>query len=62
ASAGQFGPSLTGPAVAFEFVYLLEILLLFATLAIVSPLIKHWRRSSATAVSSQSIGLDQMPG
>ena len=38
AATGQLGPALTGPATGYASVYLLEILLLFGTLAAIGPL------------------------
>ena len=57
---GQLGPALTGPATAYGFVYHLEILLLFVTLAVVGPLARPWR--SDRSVARARFGLDQMPG
>ena len=57
---GQLGEALTGPATAYGFVYHLEILLLFVTLAVVGPLARPWR--SDRSVARARFGLDQMPG
>jgi len=62
ASQGDLGPTLTGPAVSYGFVYQLEIVLLFATLAIVGPLTKTWKSESSTGDKKERFGLDQMPG
>jgi MFS transporter, BCD family, chlorophyll transporter len=40
AAHGVLGPALTGPAVGYCFVYLLEIVLLFATLVAIGPLVR----------------------
>ena len=59
---GHFGPALTGPAVAYGFVYQLEIILLFITLAIAGPLAQPWQRGRSAAATRKRFGLDQMPG
>ena len=59
---GLLGPSLTGPAAAYGFVYHLEIILLFLTLAIVGPLARPWQRDRAAQAPEKRFGLDQMPG
>jgi len=41
AEAGALGPSLTGPAIGYGAVYLIEIVLLFATLVAIGPLARH---------------------
>jgi BCD family chlorophyll transporter-like MFS transporter len=40
AARGALGPALTGPAVGYCFVYLLEVVLLFATLVAIGPLVR----------------------
>ncbi len=56
---GALGPALTGPSVGYAFVYHLEILLLFATLIAVGPLV---RRTGATMTQSPSrLGLTELP-
>jgi MFS transporter, BCD family, chlorophyll transporter len=47
AAHGSLGPALTGPAVGYGCVYHLEVLLLFATLIVIGPLV---RQSSVLAV------------
>ena len=59
---GHFGPALSGPAVGYGFVYQLEIVLLFVTLAIIGPLTKPWQAGSKAAADRKRFGLDQMPG
>ena len=59
---GHLGPALTGPAVAYGFVYQLEIILLFITLAIVGPLAQPWQRGRSADATRKRFGLDQMPG
>jgi BCD family chlorophyll transporter-like MFS transporter len=61
AAAGHLGPALSGPAVAYGFVYQVEIVVLFLTLAIVGPLAKPWQRGRSVAVPRKRFGLDQMP-
>jgi len=57
---GHLGVALTGPATAYGFVYHLEIILLFVTLAIAGPLARPWQRDHS--VARARFGLDQMPG
>ncbi|NKI34867.1 BCD family MFS transporter [Wenzhouxiangella sp. XN79A] len=59
---GHLGETLTGPAVGYGFVYQLEIILLFVTLAIAGPLTRPWQRGRSTAAAPKRFGLDQMPG
>ena len=59
---GHLGPALTGPATAYGFVYQLEIILLFITLAIAGPLAQPWQRGRSVAATDKRLGLDQMPG
>lgn len=56
----HLGPALTGPATGYGFVYTLEIVLLFATLAVTGPLARPFRSSGP--VPGTRFGLDQMPG
>ncbi|NBB92896.1 MAG: MFS transporter [Gammaproteobacteria bacterium] len=58
---GHLGPALSGPAVGYGFVYQLEVVVLFITLAIVGPLAKPWQRGRSVAVTRKRFGLDQMP-
>jgi len=58
ASQGVLGPALTGPAVGYGFVYNIELLLLFATLVAIGPLV---RIASPTAASPR-FGLAEFPG
>jgi len=59
---GALGPALTGPATAYGFVYHLEIVLLFVTLAVVGPLSRPWQRGRSIKRREARFGLDQMPG
>lgn len=60
ADASLLGPALTGPAVGYGAVYHLEILLLFATLVAIGPLVRVPR--TAPTRPSQSFGLAEFPG
>ncbi len=60
ADASLLGPALTGPAVGYGVVYHLEILLLFATLVAVGPLVRPARELQTR--SSQAFGLAEFPG
>ena len=60
ATHGALGPALTGPAVGYGAVYLIEIFLLLATLAAIGPLVgssAEGRRHAST-----SFGLAEFPG
>jgi BCD family chlorophyll transporter-like MFS transporter len=48
ADAGSLGPALTGPETGYGVVYHTEILLLFATLIAIGPLVRRPRVSTAT--------------
>ena len=47
ASHGALGPVLTGAAIGYNFVYSMEIVLLFATLVAIGPLVRTRRTASA---------------
>jgi BCD family chlorophyll transporter-like MFS transporter len=60
ATSQALGPGLTSSYIGYSFVYHLEILLLFATLAVIGPLV---RRSGARARRRKSqFGLAEFPG
>jgi BCD family chlorophyll transporter-like MFS transporter len=59
AGAGRLGPALTGIAVGYDFVYQLEILLLFLALAILGPLAGAGHRARVARVVFDSVGSDQ---
>jgi len=60
ADAALLGPALTGPAVGYGVVYHLEILLLFATLIAIGPLVRTARENRTR--STQGFGLAEFPG
>jgi len=67
AAQGALGPALVSPATGYMFVYHLEILLLFAALVAIGPLVRTTRRAVAPAGAAQGapaagIGLAEMPG
>jgi BCD family chlorophyll transporter-like MFS transporter len=47
---GAFGPTLTGAATGYGAVYLFEIILLFATIAVIGPLVSIVRPQPATSL------------
>ncbi len=60
ASNGSLGSTLTGPATGYNAVYQLEILLLFATLVAIGPLVRP-ANSARTHVDTK-FGLAEFPG
>jgi BCD family chlorophyll transporter-like MFS transporter len=59
AAEGVFGPVLMGPSVGYAVVYHLEILLLFATLIAIGPLVTHGGGNGAR--SSTRFGIPELP-
>jgi BCD family chlorophyll transporter-like MFS transporter len=59
AADGRLGPVLTGPGVGYSVVYQLEIVLLFATLIAIGPLVL--RTSVRGARSSTRFGVAELP-
>ncbi len=60
AAQGAFGPALTDPSTGYGFVYYLEIVMLFVTLAAIGPLVRP-----ATTLKTRTIGsfgLAEFPG
>jgi BCD family chlorophyll transporter-like MFS transporter len=57
---GALGPALTGPGVGYAFVYHLEIVLLFATLIAVGPLVQRTGVNHERSSSSR-LGLAELP-
>ena len=60
AEQGALGPALVSPSVGYSFVYHLEILLLFATLVALGPLVRSSNRPRVKSASK--FGLADMPG
>ncbi len=60
AALGHLGPALTGPTTGYGVVYLIEILLLFATLAAMGPLVRP--ASGRRAEQATKLGLAEFPG
>jgi BCD family chlorophyll transporter-like MFS transporter len=61
AERGLLGPALTGPTTGYGFVYHLEILLLFVTLAAIGPLVRV-SSDRESEQSSHRFGLSEFPG
>jgi BCD family chlorophyll transporter-like MFS transporter len=55
---GDLGSATTGPAAGYVTVYQIEIVLLFATLAVIGPLVRGGKRSTR----QPGFGLAQIPG
>ena len=60
AAQGALGPALTGPAVGYAVVYHIEIVLLFATLVAIGPLVR--RAVVSRAQAPVPFGLAELPG
>ena len=60
AARGALGPALTGPAAGYGVVYHVEIVLLFATLAAIGPLVRAGGTSGVAPTSR--FGLAEVPG
>ena len=60
AAQGRLGPALTDPVVGYGAVYHVEILLLFATLVAIGPLVGP--REAARVSSGPRFGLAEFPG
>lgn len=61
AATGALGPGLQGPAVGYGVVYTIELVLLFATLALIGPLVRY-ATPSTPAWSGRKLGLAELPG
>jgi MFS transporter, BCD family, chlorophyll transporter len=57
---GTLGPAFSGPGIGYDTVYAIEILLLFATLAAIGPLVR--RRLGQTSQIPEKFGLAEFPG
>jgi MFS transporter, BCD family, chlorophyll transporter len=60
ATQGAFGEALIGPATGYGAVYLIEIVLLFATLATIGPLVRN--RAKSQNPIPPKFGLAEFPG
>ncbi len=60
-SIGALGPALTHPAVPYEFVYALEILVLFATLVALGPLAVRRSQVESVLPPAEPFGLADIP-
>ena len=58
AEHGELGTGVNGPAVSYLIVYQIEIVLLFATLAVIGPMV----RSRRGAARQSGFGLAHHPG
>jgi len=61
AEAGHLGSALSGPAAGYSMVYHFEILLLFATLIAIGPLVRPSTRPDDTRTTTK-FGLAEFPG
>ncbi len=59
AARGALGPALTGPAVGYDIVYTLELLLLFVTLICIGPLVRP--AAALPATGQRAFGLAEFP-
>jgi BCD family chlorophyll transporter-like MFS transporter len=59
AAHGLLGPALTGPATGYGVVYHLELALLFATLIVIGPLVRH--APARAPAPARSFGLAEFP-
>ncbi len=62
AAQGFFGEALTGPATGYGVVYLIEIILLFVTLATIGPLVRNRIGTKSQKPISSKFGLAEFPG
>jgi len=60
ANSEALGPGMVGSYIGYSFVYHLEILLLFATLAVIGPLVR--RRGVRAQRRKSQFGLAEFPG
>jgi MFS transporter, BCD family, chlorophyll transporter len=60
AAHGNLGAALTGPVIGYSAVYNIEILLLFATMAAIGPLVGT--SAGGRRPASSSFGLAEFPG
>ncbi len=62
AQSGALGEALMTPAAGYGFVYHIELALLFATLAVLGPLVRSRRLTSSTSDAHPRFGLADLPG
>ncbi|MDM0113809.1 BCD family MFS transporter [Variovorax sp. J22R133] len=62
AEHGALGPAVTGPAIGYSAVYYLEIVLLFATLMAIGPLVRRHRGTQGATQQATRFGLAEFPG
>jgi MFS transporter, BCD family, chlorophyll transporter len=60
ASSGSLGQALSGPSVGYDAIYTIEIILLFATLVAIGPLVRT--RQGFSSPLPQKFGLAEFPG
>ena len=60
-SAGRLGPALTTPTVAYDVVYILEIVVLLATIIALVPLVRRQAVASREEVVARPFGLADIP-
>ena len=61
ALAGTWGEALATPATGYSTVYHLEIALIFVTLVVLGPLVRHGVRGGSTTPGSPRLGLADFP-
>jgi BCD family chlorophyll transporter-like MFS transporter len=57
AAHGSLGPALTGPATGYGAVYQIEIVLLFATLVAIGPLVRSGPKLNPTGSADYGLAL-----
>jgi BCD family chlorophyll transporter-like MFS transporter len=62
AMTGRFGETLVSPATGYTFVYGLEILMLFAALVAIGPLVRYRQLATAQGRARPAFGLAELPG
>ena len=62
ATAGTLGPALDSAATGYSFVYHIELVLLFATLIAIGPLVRSHDSRPTTQSSAAKFGLAELPG
>ncbi len=62
AAEGALGPALTSPSAGYGVVYHLEVFLLFATLAVIGPLVRSSGSRAGRDTGQRNFGLAALPG